>query len=66
MGKEDEWIMRVVINVGRRTVLCVSSDGDEKLVECDEPQELGNVDEFCKTVLDPEDIHYEEVKVARV
>ena len=25
-----------------------------------------NVVEFCKTVLDPEDIHYEEIKVARV
>ncbi len=65
-GKEDEWIMRVVINVGRRTVLCVSSDGDEKLVECDEPQEFINVVEFCKTVLNPEDIFYEEVKVAKV
>ncbi len=52
--------------MGRRTVLCVSSDGDEKLVECDTPQEFINVVEFCKTVLEPEDIHYEEIKVARV
>ena len=66
MGKEDEWIMRVVINMGRRTVLSVSSDGAEKLVECDTPQEFINVVEFCKTVLEPEDIHYEEIKVARV
>mgnify|MGYP007063400288 FL=1 len=65
-GKEDEWIMRVIINLGRRTVLCVSSDGDEKLVECDDGQEFINVVEFCKTVLDPDDIFYEEIKVARV
>ena len=65
MDKEDEWIMRVVVNVGRRTILCVSSDGDEKLVECDSPQEFINVFEFCKTVFVPEDIFYEEVKVAR-
>ena len=66
MDNEDEWIMRVVINVGKRSILCVSSDGDEKIVECDEPQEFINVVEFCKTVLEPEDIFYEEIKVARV
>mgnify|MGYP001430678301 FL=1 len=62
---DDEYISRVVINLGKRTLVCISSDGDEKVVECDEPQEFINVVEFCKTVLDPEDIFYEEIKVTR-
>ena len=48
----------------KRTVNCISSDGDEKLVECKKPQEFVNVLEFCKTVLDPEDVFFEEIKVA--
>ncbi len=64
MGKEDEYISRVVVNVQKRTVNCISSDGEEKLVECKKPQEFVNVLEFCKTVLDPEDVFFEEIKVA--
>ena len=60
----DEYISRVVVNVQKRTVNCISSDGEEKLVKCKKPQEFVNVLEFCKTVLDPQDICYEEVKVA--
>tara|TARA_Y200000002_G_C22204656_1_gene464799 strand:- start:252 stop:452 length:201 start_codon:yes stop_codon:yes gene_type:complete len=63
MGKEDEYISRVVINVQKRTINCISSDGEEKLVNCKKGQEFINVVEFCKTVLDPEDIFYEEIKV---
>ena len=63
MGKEDEYISRVVINVQKRTINCISSDGEEKLVTCKKGQEFINVVEFCKTVLEPEDISYEEIKV---
>ena len=63
MGKEDEYISRVVINVQKRTINCVSSDGEQKIVNCKKGQEFINVVEFCKTVLDPEDIFYEEIKV---
>ncbi len=62
---DDEYISRVVINLGKRTIVCISSDGDEKVVECDGTQEFINVVEFCKTVLDPEDIFYEEIKVTK-
>ena len=64
MEHEEEYILGVVVDICSRKVLCISSEGDEKIVDCETPQEFINVCNFIKAVLEPEDIKYAEVLVA--
>lgn len=64
MSNEEEYILHVVVDVCTRKILCISSEGDEKIVDCKTPQEFLNVCNFVKEVLSPEDIKYAPVLVA--
>ena len=39
----DEYLTRCVVDTTKRTVYIYSSEGDEKTVECDTPEEFMNV-----------------------
>ena len=52
MTEEDAYLTRCVVNTTARTFYLLSSDGTEKVIECDTPEEFMNVLKLCREVLD--------------
>ena len=44
----DEYLTRCVVDTTKRTVYIYSSEGDEKTVECDTPEEFMNVFNYVR------------------
>ena len=57
----EEFIEEVVVDVCTRRVVCVSSLGDRKVVECDTYAEFMNVLNFIKSTLDTDEIKFTEL-----
>ena len=52
---EDEYLTKCVVDPSKRTVYLYSSEGDEKVVECDTVDEFMNVLNFVRETC-PEDV----------
>jgi hypothetical protein len=52
MPEEDAYLTRCVVNTTARSFYLLSSDGSEKVIECDTPEEFMNVLKLCREVLD--------------
>ena len=52
MPEEDAYLTRCVVNTTSRSFYLLSSDGSEKVIECDTPDEFMNVLKLCREVLD--------------
>tara|TARA_R100000353_G_scaffold156729_1_gene115727 strand:- start:624 stop:830 length:207 start_codon:yes stop_codon:yes gene_type:complete len=52
MPEEDAYLTRCVVDTTSRSYHLYSSDGSEKIIECDTPEEFMNVLKLCREVLD--------------
>ena len=62
-NEDDEHLTRVVIDTCSRTFRLYSNEGGEKIVECDNMEEVMNVLELVRAVVDDDVVAYSEVKV---
>ena len=63
-NEDDEHLTRVVIDTCARTYRLLSSEGCEKVVECDSVEEFMNVLELVRAVVDEDIIAYSDMIVA--
>ena len=54
---EDEYLTKCVVDPSKRTVYLYSSEGDEKVVECDTVDEFMNVLSFVRDTALKKDYH---------
>ncbi len=52
MPEEDAYLTRCVVDTTSRTYHLYSSDGSEKVVTCETPQQFMDVLKLCREVLD--------------
>tara|TARA_B100000287_G_scaffold233268_1_gene219637 strand:- start:182 stop:406 length:225 start_codon:yes stop_codon:yes gene_type:complete len=57
----DGFVNRTIIDVCRRSFLIISDEGDEKLVQCETPEQFMDVMEVVDNLLEPERIVYAEL-----
>ena len=55
---EDEYLTKCVVDPSKRTVYLYSSEGDEKVVECDTVAEFMNVLSFVRDTCPEERLSY--------
>ena len=55
---EDEYLTKCVVDPSKRTVYLYSSEGDEKVVECDTVDEFINVLSFVRDTCPEERLSY--------
>ena len=55
---EDEYLTKCVVDPSKRTVYLYSSEGDEKVVECDTEDEFMNVLSFVRDTCPEERLSY--------
>ena len=55
---EDEYLTKCVVDPSKRTVYLYSSEGDEKVVECDTVDEFMNVLSFVRDTCPEERVSY--------
>ena len=55
---EDEYLTKCVVDQSKRTVYLYSSEGDEKVVECDTVDEFMNVLSFVRDTCPEERLSY--------
>ena len=55
---EDEYLTKCVVDPSKRTVYLYSSEGDEKVVECDTVDEFMNVLSFVRDTCPEERLSY--------
>ena len=55
---EDEYLTKCVVDPSKRTVYLYSSEGDEKVVECDTVDEFMNVLSFVRDTFPEERLSY--------
>ena len=55
---EDEYLSKCVVDPSKRTVYLYSSEGDEKVVECDTVDEFMNVLSFVRDTCPEERLSY--------
>lgn len=55
---DDEYLTRVVVNPLTRTFLLLSSEGEEKFVECDSIEQFMNVLEVVRNLVNEDDVAY--------
>ena len=55
---EDEYLTKCVVDPSKRTVYLYSSEGDEKVVECDNVDEFMNVLSFVRDTCPEERLSY--------
>ena len=55
---EDEYLTKCVVDPSKRTVYLFSSEGDEKVVECDTVDEFMNVLSFVRDTCPEERLSY--------
>jgi hypothetical protein len=58
----DVYLTRCVVDVPRRTFYLYSSDGDEKVVDCETVEQFMSVHAFVRSVLD-EELAYAEIDI---
>ncbi len=61
---EDEHLIRVVVDTCSRTFRLFSSEGGEKIVECDNYEEFMNVLELVRAVVSDDILAYTEARVS--
>ncbi len=49
---EDEYLTRCIVDPVKKTVRLLSSEGDEKVVDCTTTEEFMNVLEFVRATVD--------------
>ena len=54
----DEYLTRCVVDTTKRTVYIYSSEGDEKTVECDTPEEFMNVLNYVREHVSTDTLSY--------
>ena len=54
----DEYLTRCVVDTTKRTVYIYSSEGDEKTVECDTPEEFMNVLNYVRAHVSTDTLSY--------
>ena len=52
MPEDDAYLTRCVVNTTSRSFYLLSSDGSEKVVTCETPQQFMDVLKLCREVLD--------------
>ena len=62
-NEDDEHLTRVVIDTCARTYRLLSSEGDEKVIECDSVEEFMNVLELVRAVVNEDIIAYTDMLV---
>ena len=55
---EDEYLTKCVVDPSKRTVYLYSSEGDDKVVECDTVDEFMNVLSFVRDTCPEERLSY--------
>tara|TARA_B100000287_G_scaffold156116_1_gene147250 strand:+ start:464 stop:661 length:198 start_codon:yes stop_codon:yes gene_type:complete len=55
---DDAWLTRCVVNTTSRSFRLYSSDGNEREVTCDTPEEFMNVLQLCRETLDEDTLAY--------
>ena len=57
----DDFIYEVVVDICSRTFKLKSSDGDNKIIACEDSQEFMRVLEVCDQMLEPYMIKYADL-----
>ena len=57
----DDFVFEVVVDICARTLKLKSSDGDNKIIVCDDSDEFMRVLEVCDKMLEPEMIVYADL-----
>lgn len=55
---DDEYLTRVVVNPLTKTFLLLSSEGGEKIVDCDNIEQFMNVLEVVRNLVDEDSVAY--------
>ena len=63
--EDDEYLVRCVVDTQARCFRVYSSQGDEKVIECDTVDEFMNVLELIRAVVPEETVAYSEMVTAK-
>lgn len=63
MNQTEQYLEHIVIDLCGRSFLLISNDGEEKIVECETPEEFMNVFLVVKDRVDEDSISYCDVAV---
>ena len=55
---QDEYLTRCVVDVSKKSFYLMSSEGDEKVVDCETIDQFMNVLELCRATLDEDTLFY--------
>ena len=59
----DDFVFEVVVDICARTFKLKSSDGDNKIIACEDSDEFMRVLEVCDKMLEPEMIVYADLAI---
>ena len=59
----EAYVEGVVIDICSRSFLLISDQGEERLIQCDSPEEFMNVKEVCTSHLNDDQIQYADLSV---
>ena len=62
---DDAWLTRCVVNTTARSFRLYSSDGHEREVTCDTPEEFINVLQLCREMLDEDTLAYSDPLISK-
>ena len=57
----EDFVYEVIVDICARTFKLRSSDGDNKIIACEDPAEFMRVLEVCDKMLEPEMIVYADL-----
>ena len=60
----EAYVESVVIDICSRSFLLISDQEEERLIQCDSPEEFMNVMEVCTSHLNDDQIEYADLAVA--
>ena len=63
---DDAFVLQVTCDVNRRCFYMISSEGDEKYIECESSDEFMNVWNFVHAMLSEDEIKYAPLVCAEV
>ena len=55
---EEQYLTRCIVDPLRKTIRMLGSEGDERVVECDNIDEFMNILEFVRDILDEDTLAY--------
>lgn len=61
----EAYVEGVVIDICSRSFLLISDQEEERLIQCDSPEEFMNVMEVCTSHLNDDQIEYADLSVKR-